>query len=81
MQDPAAKETIYTLANGRVYKVVDTGREYIDGEYPSGGFLITTQLVISKEWSFIDYSPDAECVANFLRFAERLPRLEEIKGS
>lgn len=78
MQDTSAKEIIYTLDNGRVYKVVDTGREYVDGEYPSGGFLITAQLVVSKEWSFIDFSPNADCVANFLRVAERLPRLEAI---
>lgn len=71
-----AKDVIHTFPNGRTYKVVDTRKPYEHGEYPSGGFLITTLLLQSKQWSFIDHAPDQECVDNFLRAAARLPQLK-----
>lgn len=62
---------LHTLANGRTYRISDTGRQYEPGEYPTGGFHIAVQLP-SGQWSYIDNSPDAECVRNFLRAAARL---------
>lgn len=64
-------EEIYTLPNGRVYKVVDTGKPYVHGEYPEGGFAITT-LLQNGNWLYIDNSPDKICVENFLKAAGRI---------
>lgn len=68
----SSNETIHALANGRTYKVADTRQPYVDGEYPSGGFVIHALLVHSKEWSYIDNSPNEDCVQSFLRAAARL---------
>lgn len=76
------KEVIHRLKNGRVYRVIDTGLPYKNGEYPSDGFHICVLLpgkMITDEngWGYIDNSPDQECVNNFLKAAERLKPLEE----
>ncbi len=60
---------VYKLKNGKVFCVTDTKQPYINGEYPSGGFLIRI-LKSDDNWSFIDYSPNEECVANFLKASE-----------
>lgn len=70
---------VHTLENGRIYKIEDTGREYVGGEYPSGGLLITTKLN-SGNWSYIDNSPDYVCVKNFLRHAALLTPNPELWG-
>lgn len=62
---------IHTLSNGRIYRVLDTGTPYAGGEYPYGGFHISVKLP-SGNWSYIDNSPDEECVRNFLKAARRL---------
>jgi len=72
-------EKIHILANGRVYKVKHTGEPYRNSEYPSGGYLITRQLDITRQWTFVDYSPCLASVADFLRIAAKLPELEEKK--
>jgi len=68
-----APEALHTFSNGRTYKVVDTHKPFVDGEYPTGGFLISTLLTRSGEWSFVDYAPDEESVQSFLRAAAKLP--------
>jgi hypothetical protein len=67
-----SKRTRHEMANGRTYQVIDTGRPFVDGEYPSGGFVINV-LLPSGEWSFIDNAPDETRVQNYLRAAARLP--------
>lgn len=69
----SSKETRHELPNGRTYQVIDTRQPFVDGEYPSGGFVIKALLVHSNEWSYVDNSPDETCVQNFLRAAARLP--------
>lgn len=62
------KEEIISFPNGRIYKIVETGKEYkkTQGQYNAsfhfeGGFVIYTQLK-SGEWVYIDNSPDQECL-------------------
>ena len=62
----------HALENGRTYRISDTGQPYVKGEYPSGGFHIEA-LLSSGAWSYIDNSPDLECVENFLRGVALLP--------
>lgn len=67
---------IHELKNGRKYKVIDTGTPYVRGEYPSGGFVIFTDL--NGKWAYVANSPDENCVKDFLRLAERLsPRTQD----
>lgn len=63
---------LHTLPNGRTYRIADTGRPYMAGEYPEGGLHIAVRLS-SGMWSYIDNAPDAECARNFLKAAARLP--------
>lgn len=70
-------EGSWTLPNGRVYKVSYTGTPYQEGEYPTGGYYITGKE-LDGSFRFVDYSPDKECVRNFLKAAERLKPLETI---
>ena len=80
MQTPKENEKIHILPNGRVYKVRNTLEAYKNGEYPSGGFLITTLFRLPDEWLFIDYSPDEESVTNYLKAAARLEQREPLKA-
>jgi hypothetical protein len=61
----------YTLRNGRKYKITNTGKPYRQEEYPPGGFTIHGWNPTKQRWDFIDDSPDMDCVANFLKAAER----------
>ena len=61
---------IVTLDNGRTYRIINTGQPYVSGEYPTGGFVIQTWLPTGI-WSYIDNSPDMECVEQFLRLAAK----------
>jgi hypothetical protein len=66
-------EVIHTLPNGRKYRFLDTGREFKDGEYPSGGIRI--DLWHNGEWIFLDYSPSIDIANQFLKSAARLSKL------
>lgn len=63
-------ETVVDLPNGKCFKIVDTGKPYVDGEYTSGGIAIYRK---NPDGLFIwlDNSPDMECVQAFLRMASR----------
>lgn len=63
---------VHEFSNGRRYKVTDSGKPYVRGEYPTGGYLITVWSRTAQMWQYIDNSPDLECVANFLRAAAQL---------
>lgn len=62
------------LKNGRKYQVADTHAPYVDGEYPTGGFVIHTWL--GSDWSFVSRAADAQGVEDFLRLAARLKPIE-----
>jgi hypothetical protein len=63
----------HTLKNGRKYFVYDTKQPYINQEYPSGGFVISSWLETEnfKGWVFISNSPDESCVEEFFRLVSR----------
>ena len=63
----------HTLANGRKYKLADTGREYVGGEYPDGGIWIGSWCDELEEprYLWISYAPDEECAREFLRLVAR----------
>jgi len=68
------------LDNGRKYKVVDTKRPYVGGEYPDGGIAILMydkRFLPYKEngWLWLDYSPDQECLKFFFKAANRFAPL------
>ncbi len=69
----------HTLPNGRTYRIRDTGKPYMGGEYPSGGLLILAWSAATPEkearWLYIDNSPDEECARAFLEGAVRLAPL------
>jgi hypothetical protein len=69
----------HTLSNGRVYKLTDTGKPFVQGEYLSGGVVITAWEPRSNNgegaWILIDYSPDMPTAIGFLRLAQRLSPL------
>lgn len=70
------EQKIVCLENGRVYRIIDTGIPYEDGEYPKGGWKIDAQDArFDNGWCFIDFSPSMEEVENFLKSAERLDPL------
>ena len=67
-----ANEEIYEFDNGRTYRVIDTGKPYIDKEYHSGGFVIHTML--GDNWCFICNSPDRECIDYTLKALKRMSK-------
>jgi hypothetical protein len=73
--------TVITLPNDRVYRLHYTKQPYVSGEYPTGGIIIQAWEPSMNSgtggWSFIDNSPDEECVNNFLKAMERLKNHQE----
>ena len=61
---------IVRLKNNRMYRIIDTKKPYQSGEYPSGGFTIST-CIHKNFWSYLDNSPDRETLNNFLEALAR----------
>ena len=62
-------ETIVHFPNGTIYKIVNTGKPFVDGEYTSGEFAIYRKTP-DGDFVWIDNSPDMECVSSFLKMAK-----------
>lgn len=51
------------------YKVINTKKPFINGEYPTGGYIVySSDNNIER---YIDNAPDFESVANFIKMASR----------
>lgn len=62
----------HTLPNGRQYRIIDTGKPYVGGEYPSGGLRILVWLNKADGWAYLDNSPDETTARAFLATATQL---------
>lgn len=62
----------YNFDNGRKYLVSDTHKPYVDGEYPSGGYLVKTWSNTCNEWVFSSYAADEETLRYYLNGLKRL---------
>lgn len=66
---------IKTLSNGRKYRLTDTKKPYLQGEYTSGGIKVCAwEPKLNKGqglWVYIDNFRDAETVNSFLAMMGR----------
>ena len=69
---------IYMAQTGSIYKVFNTGKPYIDAEYPDGGYNIHAYDRPSEEWRYIDNSPDYQCLEACLKAFNRKSTAQKI---
>lgn len=71
---------IRTLENNRKYRLTFTGKEYIQGEYSSGGIKVCTwEQRLNKgngTWVYIDHFRDIQTVENFLLSMKRAAKID-----
>jgi hypothetical protein len=70
----------HVCKNKRRYQIFETGTEYVDQEYPTGGFVIYNWIPTSPttgNWCYLDNSPDTETLTAFLTALDRLPPVSE----
>ena len=63
-------QEIVTLSNGSTYKIINSGKDFVDGEYPQGGYAIYRQTE-TGDFVWIDNSPDLESVQCFLNMVSK----------
>lgn len=62
----------HLLANGRRYRITESGLPYTPGEYPSGGLSIYVWHPAIENWSYVSNAPSEVEARAFLASAERL---------
>jgi hypothetical protein len=67
--DSSGPHPIVELSNGRLYKIVETNNIYVDGEYPSGGIIVTTHIESPRGnvWVYLDNCRDVDGLIGYLK--------------
>lgn len=61
-----SKHASYTMKSGSTYTVFNTQKEYVNQEYPEGGFVVHS-VRSEDQRDYIDHSPDIETLYCFVK--------------